>query len=71
MAERDRDDERDYLIAVAAKLNEVLAEVGRVNRRLRNARTAVHALEDELAALCEDVTARADALVRRGESAGL
>jgi hypothetical protein len=40
-------------------LNELLAEAGRVNRRLRNARTAVHSLESELARLCEDVLALA------------
>jgi hypothetical protein len=59
MAERDPDGERQYLLAVAARLNELLAEAGRVNRRLRNARTAVHSLESELARLCEDVLALA------------
>ena len=58
----ERDGERQYLLALAARLNELLAEVGRVNRRLRNARTAVHALEDALTSLCEEVMERADAL---------
>lgn len=63
----ERDGERQYLLAVAARLNELLADVGRVNRRLRNARTAVHALEDALASLCEELLERADALAADAE----
>jgi hypothetical protein len=60
--------EREYLREVTARVEALLVEVGRVNRRLRNARTAVHALEDELARLCEEVTARVDGLGERLDS---
>lgn len=59
MAGREPDGEREYLLELAGRLEYFLAEAGRMNRRLRNARNAVHALEDELTRLCEEVSDRA------------
>lgn len=54
--------EREHLAGLAKRLDDLLAEVARVNRRLRSARNAVHAIESDVTRLCEEVTARIAAL---------
>lgn len=58
------DDEREYLLAVGEQLRDLHAEVTRLSRRLRNARTAIRTLESDLVRLCDDVAARVERLHR-------
>lgn len=62
MAGQECESEREYLLKLVKKIDDVLAETARINRRLRNARNAVHAIEDDLTELCQEATARLGAL---------
>jgi predicted nucleic acid-binding Zn-ribbon protein len=56
--------EQEYLSALARQVAELRGEARRLNRRLRNARAAIQAIEDELVSLGERIQSRLAELPR-------
>lgn len=58
--------DRDYLAQLEQQIDDLRKEASRLNRRLRDARAAVHVWEEGLAALATNVQARLAEMDGRG-----
>lgn len=64
------EDEREFLLSLAETLGALRDQTAKLSRRLRAARMAIHAVEESLGGLAEEVRSRAERLESQENESG-